>query len=466
VADVAQNRLFGNPFASSSLISKVVDCLKAIRDASSPIPPVETELTPPSGVYYYAAPACVEPNLSIEELIVKKPPSECSNASVIEENDEDSWWYLVKQSPSKSGDTLKSQSQFMPAGLEDGHCFEDDPIPPEYNPELATETEVLPTDDCIVSTVDSQCQEIDIAFYREQLLGNTAGLQQATLSVKPLTQEWLIMHTFRIQKAEAYHKLAPQGPYPYMANPDHPEHLPYDENGFVLKCPDGCADCEVSPRETVKSKIYVDSWFEKNFTLHDMNASRWIDPQEQEHEWGACSVQSFDSMGYDDYEDEYTNGDGIDDEIDFLYGATDSDELLWLKLLQVTDDSARINPTDRATCHMMRAEIYVPWRFPYFHGRRYNVIVAEYEPRYLPTITFRYEDMKTYDKAHYPRRDGHDPNLPVWEARGAFEPGQGEEERMEQTRIEYRRQWAMYRVQDDARMRYIAAVREQAALGY
>ena len=96
----------------------------------------------------------------------------------------------------------------------------------------------------------------------------------------------------------------------------------------------------------------------------------------------------------------------------------------------------------------------------YYYGERFNAILAEYEPRFLPNVDFSYDDNKLH-VLRYPGID--DMSKPIWEARGCPFPMQADNHtRMEYAKREYNRKWLMFRAKDDARQRYIQQVFDAA----
>ncbi|OKL59787.1 hypothetical protein UA08_04519 [Talaromyces atroroseus] len=481
VAGITWRGLFAHPKAillASSLILKAIICLKDIRDPENVNILVETKPIPLGKVHYNVSSrveADVETDIKNEDQSTEAVNEaedtyiKCSDVSfVTNEYDDDSWLGAKQPTLEPVKSTPKYKSKFMPAGLQDEGCPDtsmDGPIPTEYNPERAERT-IKET-----PTVDSEYQDNKCASDQEQSSnksGYTSGSEcdttagHSTQSVKsylPLSEAMLTAFTFYTKKVEGYHYDIPQGPYPYMTDPNHqaPELTVRDREGLGMYCPDGCADCEVFPNEIMKSKRGVDRWFEKFFTWDDLHDAMCIYPQQQQEEEqrDVCSEQEFSGI---EYSDECTGEN--DDNIDFLYGATESDEFPWLKALHTANVSSVMKSTDVVTWNMMRGEAFTSSLFPYFHGIKYNVIVAEYEPRYLPNVVFS-QDNRCISVRY--ERDRCRLSPPVWEARGGIAPGHAEEERLEYARREYRRQWIMYRGQDNARRRYVEAVLRDAS---
>jgi hypothetical protein len=270
---------------------------------------------------------------------------------------------------------------------------------------------------------------------------------------KPLTEENLSKNAQALRASIAI----PSRPYPYMKNPLHPDpwSMLHGYCGAPLGCYDGCIDCEVYPTENGSRTWRVHNWFENYFTHHDMY-------------WGNFGKNpSHPSLKHLEVDPDADNP-GIDiikrkhDE-DFLLGAEGCDDFFRYKYAFFNDPE----DTHQDICtllvqYMQLGEICDEDKLnlSYYYGERFDAILAEYEPRFLPNVDFSYDDNKLH-VLRYPGID--DMSKPIWEARGCPFPVQADNHtRMEYAKSEYNRKWLMFRAKDDARQRYIQQVFDAA----
>ncbi|CRG85044.1 hypothetical protein PISL3812_02192 [Talaromyces islandicus] len=318
--------------------------------------------------------------------------------------------------------------------------YSDDPIPDEYRPDKKAKSDqtVGPatSDDCTYVGGGHNLSAIEAP-------SQTSGRHESTILTASVPESGLCFgHSTVVSGQSSLEQdisgsntvklpVIPPGPYPFMKNQFHPapEKAQLDNFGLGIDCPDGCADCEIWVSSVAKAKARVDNWFEKDFNWRDEGSSSFNYPETE-------TIQNIPDDPVEDYDD-------------WLLGATDSNDFPHIKQLYkwAVENTPGAMTAASVTRNMRNGEREHWWLLPYYHGTEYNVIMAEYEPRYIPN-----------DYRSWP----FDARLPIWEARGLVGPGQLEEARWEHTKIEHQRQWTMYRWQDEARQRYIAEVTEYA----
>lgn len=226
----------------------------------------------------------------------------------------------------------------------------------------------------------------------------------------------------------------PSGPYPFYRNPLHPtpENNPNTDSwGLNNGCPDACPDCEIWAGEVFRGRDRVNAWFDEHFTFEDSLEAQIDDYPE------TGPIDTIDDPPLDYY-------------FDRLHGATDHNELPHYDRVFLEAERDGYTTGAAVIRNMQNGEREHWERLPYHHGTRYDAILAEYEPRYIP-------------------HDGYWPynaDRPIWEARGWAGPGQEEDTREQCMILEYERQWEMYHLQDDARRQYIADVTANARRQY
>lgn len=386
---------------------------------------------------------------------------------------------IMEQFLSQSGELLIHEDrqmqhraqEFIPAHLRDEEDLDtemEDPIPPEYQPErfgqmintlqFSRVYSNQSTDHYSpsIGTSESQVSSIDGSATSENPLSTTYGpsVHQRPQRPQTITAERLAIHNevlTALEQADERYGGVPEKPYSFMEDPYHtsPESGYLDNDCLQLYCPDGCVDCEVIPKAVSDSKYYVTRWFEEYFTREDALALLRAAQEGQTQQNGPDNGVETDG-----------NPNTVSDDVDYLIGATDSEELAYFQRLKGYQQPSEMTPGDLVLGNMLHGAFVESSIFPYFHGPEYNMIVAQYEPRYIPSVGISSAEGLCVP-IEYPGDP--DTDLPIWEARGRPLPGQGEDGRMAYTQREYDRQWVMYRAFDDARMRYVAAVMRDAA---
>lgn len=312
--------------------------------------------------------------------------------------------------------------------------FSDDPIPEEHRSNLASaQEEEYDQEEYDQEEYGQEEYDREADAHPRFTHSNLYPSEQRVRRV-PLTEEALYDHRKSYEEEDPI--VVPLGPYEFLTNPNHPRP---GRTRPPTGCHDGCLDCDVYIVGVFRSKRTVNAWFDRHSRLEDVRLARVQNPIYE--------------IYIGDRPEQWYVAEPV------MFGATNVDDFHQLKSL--FENACKLEAAEKLTAENrlmrnMRAGEYHEsgeWDdcLPYYHGRYYNNIVAEYEPRYFPS-----DRQWPYDE-----KDG-----PIWEARGFVGPGQEESTRWQQILIEHDRQWRMYRVQDEARMRYAAEIRERGRRQY
>lgn len=329
---------------------------------------------------------------------------------------------------------------------DDEQEYSDDPVPEEYRPDLASAREEY--EEKYEKEYHDEWHNKEKYYLEEEEYENESyemlsellerseanhssppPHSEQTMRIVPLTVHALFEHTESYEIEDPL--VIPPGPYEFYTNP---YHLPADRHGTPIGCPDGCLDDEVWLSGVFRSKRTVDTWFDRHFTLQDARAAM-------------TQTLLFEQFA-GDREDKWQVEEPV------MFGATEFMEFPSLKRLYKfageLEAEENSTPADRVKRNMRQGE-WEEWLYlPYYHGQNYDNILAEYEPRCIPSNNWWSYDQK----------------MPIWEARGLVLPGQEDLSWWEQTLMEYKRQWRMYRVQDEAKMLYAAEIGDYARWQY
>jgi hypothetical protein len=362
---------------------------------------------------------------------------EC-DGGVGEEEWEAQQYLLDRDEQNYSNDPIPDEYRAVTWDLVEEYAQEEENAQEEYaQSEEYTQSEEYAQEEYALEEEDSQ----DDAYAR--LYAIVESSESAILSIYsdlsstdpavlrfPLTERVLNKHTCGY---EDIYIAIPPGPYEFLKNPNHPA---IELAGSDIGCPDGCLDHDIFVTDVMRGKRTVNVWFDRHFTPKDVHLASLHDPvreiprddEDRPEEWHVAEP--------------------------LLFGASMTHEFTHLK--RVYEGAHKREAIEGCTAaekvmqNMREGEFENYVSLSYYHGQHYDAIVAAYEPRYIPS------------DGQWP----YDTDRPIWEARGLVGPGQEDWSWWKQTQIEYNRQWRMYRLQDEARMEYVAEARAHARRQY